>query len=456
MVCMKLCISVIVFACPCALGLSTPTAVMVGTGVGAENGILVKGGVALETATKITKIVLDKTGTLTMGRMSVAASSQGSLWSTSEWRVRRWWNLVGIAEQGSEHPIGKAIANGARAELGLSPDYTIEGKVSDFKAVVGRGISAQVELSDKNGAKQFHVVIGNAAFLEQHDVSVSKEALIEASGDGIKASKSKKSSPTESAGRTYVFVAINGAYAGYVSLSDELKKDARYTIDALRRMGIKIAMVTGDQRSTALQVAKEVGIESNQVWAGVSPDEKQAIIATMQSEGEIVAMVGDGINDSPALATADVGIAMASGTDVAMEAADIVLMRPQSLLDIPAALHLAGTIFGRIKLNLIWACGYNVIGMPFAMGFFLPFGLHLHPMAAGAAMAASSVSVVTSSLLLKFWKRPHWMTLQGMEEEGMRLKQMDGKWYSDWWRRVVGKRRSDREGYKVLENADAV
>jgi len=212
-------------------------------------------------------------------------------------------------------------------------------------------------------------------------------------------------------------------------------------------------MVTGDQRSTALAVAREVGIDANQVWSGVSPDEKQDIISMMQSEGEIVAMVGDGINDSPALATANVGIAMASGTDVAMEAADIVLMRPQNLLDIPAALHLAKTIFGRIKLNLIWACGYNVIGMPFAMGFFLPLGLHLHPMAAGAAMAASSVSVVCSSLLLKYWTRPKWMTVAGIEEEGIRLKERDGGFFRRMWRNVTTRKKN--VGYERVDTVEA-
>lgn len=204
--------------------------------------------------------------------------------------------------------------------------------------------------------------------------------------------------------------------------------------------------VTGDQESTALQVAKEAGIDADCVWAGVSPDEKQGIIRDMKAAGEKVAMVGDGINDSPALATADVGIAMASGTDVAVEAADIVIMR--SLLDVPAALHLTRTIFRRIKLNLWWACMYNVIGIPFAMGFFLPFGLHLHPMAAGAAMAASSVSVVCSSLLIKFWKRPVWMTEAGVGEVGGKTMFRDKHSWWRFWQRGRG------AGYEPLRDEE--
>lgn len=205
--------------------------------------------------------------------------------------------------------------------------------------------------------------------------------------------------------------------------------------------------MTGDQEAPAQQVAKQVGIPLSMVYSSVSPDGKQQIIKSLQESGEIVAMVGDGINDSPALATANVGIAMSSGTDVAMEAADIVLMRPQSLMDIPAALHLAKTIFGRIKLNLLWACLYNFLGLPFAMGLFLPLGLHLHPMAAGAAMAASSVSVVCSSLLLKFWRRPVWMTIDGMKAEeasGLDTSGSPGMgWQSRWasWR--IGRRAGD-------------
>ncbi|CAN8100886.1 unnamed protein product [Discula destructiva] len=406
-VCVKLCISVIVFACPCALGLATPTAVMVGTGVGAENGILVKGGAALETTTKITQIVLDKTGTITYGRMTVANMKIVSVWQHNDWRRRLWWTIVGLAEMGSEHPVGKAVLNAAKNELGLDTEGTIEGSVGDFAAAVGRGISASVEPATNADRTRYTVLVGNVKYLRENKVDVPQEAVDSSESINNNASRRKI---TDSAGTTNIFIAIDGAYAGHLCLSDVIKEGAAAAISVLtQRMGVKVAMVTGDQPSTALAVAAAVGIPEDCVYAGASPDQKQAIIRQLREQGEVVAMVGDGINDSPALATADVGIAMSSGTDVAMEAADVVLMRPNELMDIPAALHLAKSIFNRIKGNLIWACMYNIIGLPFAMGVFLPFGYHLHPMAAGAAMALSSVSVVVSSLLLKFWCRPRWM-----------------------------------------------
>ncbi|KAL2184442.1 heavy metal translocatin [Thermothelomyces heterothallicus CBS 203.75] len=456
MVCVKLCISVIVFACPCALGLATPTAVMVGTGVGAENGILVKGGAALETTTKITQVVLDKTGTLTYGKMTVAKADIASPWSDTDWRKRLWWTIVGLAEMGSEHPIGKAVLGAARAELGLGPDGTIEGSVGDFAAAVGKGITAYVEPATAADRTRYKVLIGNALFLRQNDVDVPRTA-IEAS-EQTSESRSAKSNNT---GTTNIFIAIQGAYAGHLCLSDTIKDGAAAAIAVLHRMGVRTAMVTGDQRRAALVVASAVGIHADDVYAGASPDQKQAIIRQLQEAGSVVAMVGDGINDSPALATADVGIAMSSGTDVAMEAADVVLMKPNDLMDIPAALSLARTIFRRIKLNLLWACLYNVVGLPFAMGVFLPFGLHMHPMMAGAAMAASSVSVVTSSLFLKLWKRPGWM--DEMEAE-MREGGVVHPRRKRWWgvlagaRELVGglfgERREKAEGYVPLAMLD--
>ncbi|KAL2261791.1 hypothetical protein VTK26DRAFT_3338 [Humicola hyalothermophila] len=466
MVCVKLCISVIVFACPCALGLATPTAVMVGTGVGAENGILVKGGAALETTTKITQVVLDKTGTITYGKMSVAKVNMVSPWENSDLRRRLWWTIVGLAEMGSEHPIGKAILNAAKTELGLGTEATLEGSIGDFSAAVGKGISAHVEPASGGERARYKVLIGNVLFLQQNNITVP-ESAIEASEEVNAAVLGNR--PTKAnAGTTNIFIAINGAYAGHLCLSDTIKEGAAAAIAVLHHMGVKTAMVTGDQHSTAVAVAAAVGIDQDDVYAGVSPDQKQAIIRQLQARGAVVAMVGDGINDSPALATADVGIAMSSGTDVAMEAADVVLMRPNHLMDVPAALHLARTIFRRIKLNLAWACMYNVVGLPFAMGAFLPLGWHLHPMGAGAAMAASSVSVVVSSLFLKFWRRPRWM--EEAERDGADGVVRDIRERGVWGRATKGlrelgstvfggvlggaRRRKAEEGYVPLATLD--
>ncbi|KAK3904759.1 E1-E2 ATPase-domain-containing protein [Staphylotrichum tortipilum] len=453
MVCVKLCISVIVFACPCALGLATPTAVMVGTGVGAENGILVKGGAALETTTKITQVVFDKTGTITNGKMSVAKASLASPWGDTEWRRRLWWTIVGLAEMGSEHPIGKAALRAAKAELGLGPEATLEGSIGDFAAAVGKGISAYVEPATSADRARYKVLIGNVLFLRQNGVAVPESAVV-----ATEQVNADRSSAKASAGTTNIFIAIDGAYAGHLCLSDTIKEGAAAAIKVLHRMGVRTAMVTGDQQGTALAVASAVGIHPDDVYAGVSPDQKQAIIRQLQDSGSVVAMVGDGINDSPALATADVGIAMASGTDVAMEAADVVLMRPNNLMDIPAALNLARTIFRRIKMNLAWACMYNVVGLPFAMGVFLPLGFHMHPMMAGAAMAASSVSVVTSSLFLKLWKRPRWMDEMEAAEKGGVVRKGRGWGFIGGLRETVaglfGGRSKKGEGYVPLATLD--
>ncbi|KAG5929487.1 hypothetical protein E4U42_005752 [Claviceps africana] len=454
MVCVKLCISVIVFACPCALGLATPTAVMVGTGVGAENGILIKGGGALQRTTKVTQVVLDKTGTITHGKMSVSKTTLVPLWSDNDWRRRLWWTIVGLAEMGSEHPIGKAILGAAKEELGVEPEGTIPGSVGEFNITVGRGVNALVEPASSAARVRYRVLAGNVKFLQENGVAVPEDAI--ASSEELNVEPKKKGmSKTFSAGTTYIFVAVDGKYVGHICLADIIKDGAASAMAVLHRMGIKTAIVTGDQRSTALTVAAAVGISPDKVFAGVSPDQKQSIIKQIQSQGEVVAMVGDGINDSPALVTADVGIAMSSGTDVAMEAADVVLMRPTDLMSIPAALNLTRTIFRRIKLNLAWACVYNLVGLPVAMGFFLPFGLHMHPMMAGFAMACSSVSVVVSSLLLKFWKRPRWMDEAEAERKGG-LRWMRGNGILGWAREVFGRRRqAAEEGYVPLQNLDA-
>ncbi|KHN96870.1 ATPase, P-type, heavy metal translocating [Metarhizium album ARSEF 1941] len=457
MVCVKLCISVIVFACPCALGLATPTAVMVGTGVGAENGILIKGGGALQRTTKVTHVVLDKTGTITHGKMSVAKSTLVPPWRDNEWRMRLWWTLVGLSEMGSEHPVGRAILAAAKEELGVDPEGAVQGSVGEFKIKVGRGVSALVEPASSAERVRYRVLAGNVKYLEENGVEVPREAIdaSEATNAASATKATKTLSKSPSAGTTNIFVAVDGQYTGHLCLADVIKEGAAAAISVLHRMGIKTAVVTGDQRSTALAVAAAVGISSHDVYAGVSPDQKQAIIKQIQGRGEVVAMVGDGINDSPALATADVGIAMSSGTDVAMEAADVVLMRPTDLMSIPAALHLTRSIFRRIKLNLAWACLYNVVGLPVAMGMFLPFGLHMHPMMAGFAMACSSVSVVVSSLLLKFWKRPQWMDDAEAEQRG-RLRWVSGSGVVGWAREMLGRaRHQGDEGYVPLQNLEA-
>ncbi|OLL23125.1 Copper-transporting ATPase ccc2 [Neolecta irregularis DAH-3] len=383
MVCLQLCISVIVVACPCALGLSTPTAVMVGTGVGAQNGILFKGGSVLEAATRVTQIVFDKTGTITEGRMDVIQHViSSSTWSTTNMSAL-WWSMIASAEHSSEHPIGKAIVSAARKILHLTEEDLFPTSVSGFIATTGNGVECLVTF--EGSTHGYQIMVGNQKYLESRKIYVPEHLLT-----GFAAQQ-------QNLGRTCVFVAINGEYSGILSLSDKIKVDSRATIYNLKRMGYKVAMVTGDQRVTSLRIAQQVDILPSQIWSGITPQGKSEIIAKMQSNGEIVAMVGDGINDSPALATADVGIALASGTDVAMEAADVVLMRPHVIIDVLSSLDLACTIFRRIKMNLVWACGYNLIGIPVAMGVFLPLGF---------AMACSSVSVVCSSLLLKRWKRP--------------------------------------------------
>lgn len=426
MVCLKLCISVIVFACPCALGLSTPTAVMVGTGVGAQHGILVKGGAVLEGATKINHVVFDKTGTLTSGKMSVSEAQLAGNWRSHR---QLWWVIVGLAEMGSEHPIGRAVLSAAKDESGHPGDDGLPGSVGGFDACTGKGISAVVEPTSSSEHKRYQVLLGNVPFLRSRDVSVPEATDPDTCASEDRNSLSSK--PDSLAGITQIHVAIDGQYAGTISLRDTVKVTAVAAVAALQRMGLSASLVTGDAHSTAVSIAAAVGIPTDSVHASVSPSDKQSIISFLQESGDRVAMVGDGINDSPALATASIGIALASGTDVAMEAADVVLMRPDDLLSVPASLSLSRSVFNRIKMNLMWACLYNLIGLPFAMGLFLPFGgFMLPPMAAGAAMAASSVSVVISSLLLKFWHRPRWMDVEKLEKE---VEMGHGAQKKSWW-----------------------
>ena len=377
MVCLKLCISVIVFACPCALGLATPTAVMVGTGVGAEHGILIKGGAALETATKITHVVLDKTGTLTFGKMKVSEIKLDPAWDQSDWQRQLWWTAVGLTETSSEHPIAKAIVAASREYLKVAEGDAIQGTLITFKAIVGQGVIATVDCPEDLGKPRYEVVIGNASLLDSRGVPIPAK---------MKPDTDDTITKSNLAGATYIHIAIADVYAGRLALSDTLKPSAPAAIAAFHRMGIATSLVTGDTMSVALVIASQVGISKTSIRAGVSPSQKKDIIKELQAQGEKVAMVGDGINDSPALASADIGVGLASGTDIAMDAADIVLMKSDDLLNIPAAFCLSRTIFSRIKLNLVWACVYNLVGLPAAMGMFLPhFGFTLSPLMSGCS-----------------------------------------------------------------------
>lgn len=360
-------ISVLVIACPCALGLATPTAIMVGTGKGAENGILIKGGEALETAHKINTIVFDKTGTITEGKPKVTDVLPAG--SVSKDRLLQ---LTASAERGSEHPLGQAIVLGAK-ESGLT---LLDAE--QFDSLTGRGIKARLEGED--------ILAGNRKLMDEQNISL---AGMEEISDRL-----------AEEGKTPMYVAINGELAGIVAVADVVKESSRAAIERLHKMGIEVAMITGDNKKTAAAIAKQVGID--RVLAEVLPQDKSNEVKKLQSENRKVAMVGDGINDAPALAQADIGIAIGSGTDVAMESADIVLMR-SDLMDVPAAIDLSKHTIRNIKQNLFWAFGYNVVGIPIAAGVLhlLFNGPLLNPMFAAAAMSLSSVSVLTNALRLK-------------------------------------------------------
>jgi len=455
MVCLKLCISVVVVACPCALGLSTPTAVMVGTGVGAQNGILIKGGGPLEASYSIKKIMFDKTGTLTIGKLSVA----GMIWKSGDIREgsssdqviggqdsekqvvagltrKEVLKVIGASEGRSEHPLARAVATYVSTSLGQPTDsINSQALVSNFESIPGQGVTCRVTLTSSTSTPDVLSISAPSTPSTSHLVKVGNYSHISkgwSSGWDLPTPLASFKRTEESSAHTVVYVSIDGSLACMLSLADNIKPEARQCIDALRGMGISCGIVTGDTEATALAVARALGINEEDVHAGMSPNGKRSIIAGMResaiSESNQdsrsgstlsklsnflginpsragIGMVGDGINDAPSLASADVGIALCSGADVAMEAASVVLMRTD-LLDVPSALHLARRIFFQIKLNFVWATMYNVVGIPLAMGFFLPWGWHLHPMAAGAAMACSSVSVVLSSLTLRWWKRP--------------------------------------------------
>lgn len=361
-------IAVLVIACPCALGLATPTAIMVGTGKGAENGVLIKGGEALETTYKINTIVFDKTGTITEGKPKVTDVTTNSL-SENEILV-----LAASAEKGSEHPLGEAIVKGAE-EKGLSLK-----EIEEFNAIPGHGI--EVKIDGKN------ILLGNKKLMVEREINTSILA--------------KKSDKLAEEGKTPMYVAINGNLEGIIAVADTVKESSKKAIETLRSMGIKVAMITGDNKKTAGAIAKQVGIDI--VLAEVLPEDKANEVKKLQGENKKVAMVGDGINDAPALVQADIGIAIGSGTDVAIESADIVLMR-SDLMDVVTAIKLSKATIKNIKQNLFWAFAYNVLGIPVAMGLLHIFGGPLlNPMIAAAAMSLSSVSVLVNALRLRNFK----------------------------------------------------
>ena len=363
-------ISVLVIACPCALGLATPTAIMVGTGKGAENGVLIKSGDALETTHKIQTIVFDKTGTITEGKPVVT----DILVADSALSEAELLTLAASAEQGSEHPLGEAIVGAAKErQLPLA-----EG--SDFSAIPGHGICVTVN--------ERVLLLGN--------IKLMKEEAIELSTFVQQADRLAEE------GKTPMFVAKDGSFAGIIAVADTVKDSSQTAIARLHKMGIEAVMITGDNKRTAEAIAKQVGID--RVLSEVLPEDKALEVKKLQAEGKKVAMVGDGINDAPALAQADVGIAIGSGTDVAMESADIVLMR-SDLMDVPTAVELSKATIKNIKENLFWAFAYNTLGIPVAMGVLHLFGGPLlSPMIAAAAMSFSSVSVLLNALRLKGFK----------------------------------------------------
>ena len=361
-------ISVLVIACPCALGLATPTAIMVGTGKGAENGVLIKGGEALETTYKIDTIVFDKTGTITEGKPKVTDIICNGI------KEEEVLVLAASAEKGSEHPLGEAIVREAE-------DRSLEFKsLEHFKAVPGHGIEVTIEGKD--------ILLGNKKLMIENNINIESLHV--------------ESDRLATEGKTPVYIAINNKLSGIIAVADTVKENSKAAIEELKKMNVNVAMITGDNKKTADAIAKSVGIDI--VLAEVLPEDKANEVKKLQGQNRKVAMVGDGINDAPALVQADVGIAIGSGTDVAIESADIVLMK-SDLKDVVTAIRLSKATIKNIKENLFWAFGYNVLGIPVAMGVLHIFGGPLlNPMIAAAAMSFSSVSVLLNALRLKKFK----------------------------------------------------
>ena len=361
-------VAVLIIACPCALGLATPMSIMVGTGRGATAGVLVKDAEALEVMAKVDTLVVDKTGTLTEGRPELVAVETAAGWAQED--VIRW---AASLERASEHPLAGAIVSAARSR-GLEPLTA----ATDFRSVTGKGVLGQVEGRE--------LVIGNAALMRQEGIEPAAFA-------------ERAEALTSQGGQTVVFAAADGEVIGMLGIADPIKPSSRDAVSALRQAGVRVRMVTGDRRSTAAAVAAALGIE--EVDAEVLPEQKGEVIRRLQEEGHVVAMAGDGINDAPALAQAHVGIAMGSGTDVAMESASVTLVKGD-LTGLLRARRLSAATMRNIRQNLFFAFAYNMVGVPLAAGVLYPFvGLLLSPMLASAAMTFSSVSVISNALRLR-------------------------------------------------------
>ncbi|HEY7824569.1 MAG TPA: copper-translocating P-type ATPase, partial [Acidimicrobiia bacterium] len=362
-------VTVLVIACPCALGLATPTSLMVGIGKGAENGILIKSGDALETAHRVDTVVLDKTGTITRGEPTLT-----DVVAFNAFDQNRVLALAASAEAGSEHPLGEAIITGARSR---SLDVV---ETADFDAVPGHGIEATID------GKQ--VVLGNLKFMADRGVpaGAAEETLLRLADEG----------------KTAMVVGIDGKLAGVIAVADTVKEDSVAAIRRLHDLGLEVVMITGDNQRTAAAIARQVGVD--RVLAEVLPEDKATQVKLLQAEGKTVAMVGDGINDAPALAQADVGMAMGTGTDVAMESGDVTLVKG-SLTGIATSIELSKGTIRNVHQNLVGAFAYNTLGIPIAAGVLYPFfGILLSPLLAGAAMAFSSVTVVSNANRLRRWR----------------------------------------------------
>ena len=374
---LKLAIAVLVIACPCALGLATPTAILVGSGIGAERGLLIRGSDVLEKVHQLQTIVFDKTGTLTIGKPQVT----DCLPLQADFSASDLLQLAALVESGTQHPLAAAIRHAQQQTQQQAPaDLEILPSAEAFHTEPGLGVSALIDGQP--------VVLGNLDWLTQQAIAIGETAKQQAQN-------------LETAGKTVIYVAMAGVLVGLIAAEDSLRPDAKQTVDRLRQSGLRVIMLTGDRPTAAASIAQSLGLAAADVLANVRPAGKSEAIAQLQSQGQCVAMVGDGINDAPALAQADVGISLHSGTDVAIESAGIILMRDR-LMDVEAAIYLGQATFRKIRQNLFWAFAYNLLGIPAAAGLFLPsLHLALSPATAGAFMAFSSVSVVTNSLLLR-------------------------------------------------------